>query len=220
MNQEQLKGSAIDGAVRQALVEVYTLREAGLLPAVSLSLDDDRGLVAMNSARIFQGPEGKPRIEWSDNDMRGVLVQALTTSYSKAETSEASTEEDTLDMNTLEEETAMADQRLTSEDTSLEQGSAQRPPTISEAQFQDVSRTLDDGNSIAQHNEMSRSRNEAETILPGESFSEISNIPLEENVETQALKSERSGPARLKEESSWHRIQFDNEDIKFSVSPG
>ena len=220
MNQEQLKASAIDGAVRQALVEVYTLKEAGLPPAVSLSLDDDRALAATESARILLGPKGKLRIEWSDNDMRGALVQALTTPYSEAEESGASTEEDTLDMNTLEEETAIAEQRLTSGDTSLEQGWAQRPPTISEPRYQDASGHLDNGNPIAQHDEISQSSNEVEAILPGEVFGEISSPSLVGNVEKQAQEPERSSLGRSKEKKSWHKIRFDSEDTKFFVSAG
>ena len=179
MNQEQLKASAIDGAVRQALVEVYTLREAGLPPTVSSSLDDNRGLIATKSAKIFEGTNGKPQIEWSDKGMRGALVQALTTHQIEA----------SADMNTLEQESAMAEQRLATEDTP-----------------------------IAQHDEIVRSPEEAETLFPNGSSSETSTTPLDGNVETQTLRPERSSLARSKEENSWHRIRFDSEDTKFSVS--
>ena len=217
MNQEQLKASAIDGAVRQALVEVFTLREAGVPPTVPLSLDDDRAFVAAKSARILGGPNGKPQIEWSDKDMRGALVQALTTYHTRIKEFEVSAEEDTLDMDTLEE-TAMVEQRLASEATSLEQESIQGLSNTSEARLHDVRELLDDGNPIAQHDEISQSPDEAETLFPNGSFSETSTTPSEGNVETQALRPERSNSARWKEENSWHKIPFDNEDTKFSVS--
>ena len=198
MNQKQLKASAIDGAVRQALVEIHTLKEAGLPPAVSLSLDDDRGLIATKSARIFRDPKGRPQIEWSDDSMRGALLQALTTQYTKSKESEA-TAEDIFDMETLEDGAAMAEQRLTSEYTSSDQGSAQRPTSVSEGNV---------------------SPNEAENIFPDESLSAILTNASEGNVEEQTLKAEKSSPARSKDETAWHKIRFDNEDTKFSVCTG
>ena len=196
MRENQLKRRDIDDAVRRALVEVYTLKEAGLDPTISTTLEDDRGLEAIGHAEIFQGKDGHVRVEWDDSDMRGRLVQALTTPFSPLE-----------EYNTSEGELETMDEELVEIEPAV---GFETPP--------DVVRPTTEDTSKANTTEVKETVAEVEKILA--STSANSEIPetLSESGDPSAPGAE---PAVVADDNfnstSWRKIRLDDSDIRFAV---
>lgn len=75
----KLSGPHIDDAVYRALIEVYTLKEAGQSTTVPMAADDDRGLVFLQNAELLQNKKGGILVKWNDADAREALIHALAT---------------------------------------------------------------------------------------------------------------------------------------------
>jgi len=75
----------ISAAIHRALIEVFTLREAGLELLVQNAVGDERGLGAMSGARIVQVDNGTVRVEYAREELREEVIAALTTAPEASE---------------------------------------------------------------------------------------------------------------------------------------
>jgi len=75
----------ISAAIHRALIEVFTLREAGLELLVQNAVGDERGLGAMSGARIVQVGNGTVRVEYAREELREEVIAALTTAPEASE---------------------------------------------------------------------------------------------------------------------------------------
>ena len=69
----------ISAVIHRALVEVFTLRDAGQGIVVQTAVGDDRGIGAMSGATILQGEDGMVRVEYANEGLREEVIAALTT---------------------------------------------------------------------------------------------------------------------------------------------
>lgn len=69
----------VSAAIHRALIEVFTLHEAGLEPMVQNAVGDDRGVEAMSGTKIVQGGDGTVKVEYASEELRGEVIAALTT---------------------------------------------------------------------------------------------------------------------------------------------
>ena len=75
----------ISAAIHRALIEVLTLREAGLELLVQNAVGDERGLGAMSGAWIVQVGDGTVRVEYAKEELREEVIAALTTAPEASE---------------------------------------------------------------------------------------------------------------------------------------
>lgn len=69
----------ISAAIYRALVEVFTLQNAGQDTMVRNPVGDDRGIEAMSGATLSQGRRGGVKVAYPNDDLRTEVVTALTT---------------------------------------------------------------------------------------------------------------------------------------------
>ena len=219
MREKQLGPTSIDDAVRRALIEVYTLREAEQPPTVSTTLDDDRGLIAIESARIYRGEKGKVHIQWTNNDMRAVLVQALTTPFSSPQYSGLGNGEEMVDDDTMTEERVVAEEKLPlGENIASEQGVIQESQIGIDTRVNNASAPSDEDVFEPEQQEIDRPVEEPKTLPSSGNMEEISVEPSLESLEEQIVDTERIDNARSRDAKQWHKIRFYDEDTKFAVS--
>ena len=93
MRETKLPSSELTGAVRQALVDISTRQETGLPLTDPTSLEDDRGFVSAEQAKIFQNKDGKILVRWATGDLPREPTQRKLTSILPNEQPEMGAEE-------------------------------------------------------------------------------------------------------------------------------
>jgi len=112
----------ISAAIHRALIEVFTLREAGLETTVRNAVGDERGIAAMSGAILVQAGDGTVRVEYASEELREEVLAALTTA--------------------LEEEPAMAKEEVSDVDTTAEEELLSA--SDAEAQIQEQENTVEE----------------------------------------------------------------------------
>ena len=219
MREEQLKPPLINEAVRRALIEVYTLKEAGQPPIVSATLDDDRALSAIESAVISPGRKGRVQIDWTDGNMRGALVQALTTPFTSLEYSGMDEEEDAIgddasaEINTTEEEEMATEGEFVSEQEAIQQS---RPAT--ETRLEGETTSPDEDFFEAEQLGIDGPLPDAEILQSNGSISQDPVDRLAERLENQIHELEGGRNASSSEAMRpWIEIKFYDTETKFAV---
>ena len=69
----------VSAAIYRALVEVFTLRGAGLDPVTKNTDGEDGTIEAMSRARIVQAEDGRATVEYTSEEVRDNVIAALTT---------------------------------------------------------------------------------------------------------------------------------------------
>lgn len=67
----------ISAAIYRALVEVFTLRDAGMEVVIPNAVGDDRGVEAISTARIVQGEHGVPTVTYASAELQQEAFAAL-----------------------------------------------------------------------------------------------------------------------------------------------
>lgn len=202
MREGHLASSQLDGAVHRALVEVYTLIEAGLAPIV-MTASENGEFTSIGHTRVSQGKEGHVSIEWDDSDMRGRLVHALSTPSTSVEQpdveqDEGENEDDLL----IEPELLAEDDRSTG------------------VHVQDSAMSMPDPKLEPAQDEMEKRIDEMESTSAGEDASEEPQELSRETHEDLIIGNE---PSNIIKSLSgklepWRGIRFDDSDVKFAVS--
>ena len=68
----------ISAAIYRALVEVFTLQNAGLEPVVKTTVGGDWGVQALSGAKIVQLGDGAVKVDYASEDLREELITVLT----------------------------------------------------------------------------------------------------------------------------------------------
>lgn len=218
MRQKQLEPSLINEAVRRAMIEVYTLKEAGQPPMVSATLDDDRGLSAVESAVISRGRNGKVLIEWTDSDMRGALVQALTTPFSSSKHSSTDEKEDVLKSEAMSEDDVLAEGNMSPGENMTMEEAIQESQSATEARLDGKTRSLEEDIFEAEQEGVNGAVHDAETFPSVRSMTKDSVDHLADRLEAQVVEPEGSRNSCSKPARPWLDINFCDEDTKFAVS--
>ena len=93
MRETKLPSSELAGAVRQALIDISTQVETGLALTDPANLEDGRGSVSIERAKIFQNRDGKILVQWPIGDMPGHATERKLTSLTPDEQADMGEEE-------------------------------------------------------------------------------------------------------------------------------